>query len=221
MSKRSIILIILALTLSVTFLSARSYRVDMMPYGSNWSCNTCHTDGGGSSRNPFGQAVEAITGSSASSFWGSTLAALDSDGDSFTNGEELQDSAGTWTNGSANPGTASLVTHPGDADSYPSTTSINNGTPYLFELGYNYPNPFNPSTIIPYTLRTNTHIVIEIYNVLGEKVKTLVNETATQGVYVTIWNGRDDLGDQVNSGIYFYHMSAGDFSSTKHMVLLK
>ncbi|MEA2077656.1 MAG: T9SS type A sorting domain-containing protein [Candidatus Marinimicrobia bacterium] len=221
MNRKSIVLIIIAFILSLTFLSARSYRVSMVPYGTNWSCNTCHTDGGGTPRNPFGQSVESITGSSEASFWGAPLAVLDSDGDGFMNGEELQDSAGIWTSGSANPGTASLVTHPGDAADYPATTAINDGTPFMYELGYNYPNPFNPGTLISYALPVNAHVVIDIYNVLGEKVRTLVNESSTQGVYVTIWNGQDDLGNQVNSGIYFYRMTAGNYSNVKRMVLMK
>jgi flagellar hook capping protein FlgD len=220
MKRRSSVFLIIVFSLFLTFLSARSYRVNMVPYGSNWSCNTCHTDGGGTPRNPFGQAVESITGDSEASFWGATLAALDSDGDGFANGVELQDSAGTWTSGTANPGTASLVTHPGDATSYPATTAIE-GMPYLYELGHNYPNPFNPTTLIPYTLPTNAHVVIDIYNVLGEKVRTLVNETATRGTYVTIWNGQDDLGNAVNSGVYFYRMSTGDFTSVKRLVMMK
>ncbi len=220
MNRKAILLILIALTLSFTFLSARSYRLTMVPYGSNWSCNTCHTDGGGTPRNPFGQSVESITGSSEASFWGAALAVLDSDGDTFTNGEELQDTAGIWTSGT-NPGTASLVTHPGDATDYPATSAIDDGIPFMYALGYNYPNPFNPSTMITYNLPITSHIVIDVYNVLGEKVATLVNENASRGSYVTIWNGQDDLGKQANSGIYFYRMSTGDFSSTKRMVLMK
>jgi hypothetical protein len=83
-------------------------------------CNTCHTTGGGSPRNPFGLAVEALVAPGGSEvFWGPELAALDSDGDGATNGEELGDPEGTWTAGDANPGDPADVTHPGDPESKP------------------------------------------------------------------------------------------------------
>jgi hypothetical protein len=220
MNKKLFISVIVIFTLSISFLFARSYRVDMMPYGSNWSCNTCHTDGGGTPRNSFGQAVGSITGSENIVFWGTTLAGLDSDGDSFSKGVELQDSLGAWTSGSANPGNSALVTHPGDATDYPATSAIFD-LPALFELRNNYPNPFNPSTIISYTLPIQSHVVIDVYDILGKKVTTLVNETASQGSYYTIWNGLNNQAETVNSGIYFYHMKAGNFSDVKRMLYIK
>ncbi len=93
---------------------ARPFRPAMIPNGTTFSCNTCHTSGGGTPRNPFGLAVQAITGSSAVAFWSPTLAALDSDGDGFTNGQELGDPDG---DGTAIAGWA--VTNPGLASSKP------------------------------------------------------------------------------------------------------
>ena len=105
---------------------ARSWRVAQVPNAANVKdaaggavgCNLCHTAGGGSARNPFGLAVQAtITdpADQAETFWDAALAALDSDGDGATNGEELLDAGGTWTAGDADPGDAASVTHPGDA----------------------------------------------------------------------------------------------------------
>lgn len=101
--------------------SARSFRPGMMPNGTVFNCATCHiSQFGGGARNPFGNAVNArVNPGAPTQFWGSELAALDSDGDGFTNGEELQDPNGTWTQGSPQPGDRSLVTHPGDPDSKP------------------------------------------------------------------------------------------------------
>ncbi len=91
----------------------------MIPYAPA-GCNTCHTSGGGSPRNPFGLAVEArVTPGGSQEFWGPELAALDSDGDGFTNGRELQDPNGAWRPGQAAPATALLVSKPGDASSFP------------------------------------------------------------------------------------------------------
>ena len=220
MAKRFRFMLIIVFIFSLSLLSARSYRVSMVPYGDKWSCNTCHTDGGGTPRNPFGSSVEAITGSSETPFCGTALAAADSDGDGFSNGVELQDSAGTWSSGSANPGTASLVTHPGNASDHPVGSAIWE-VPAAFSLSDNYPNPFNPHTMIAYDLPASADVKVEIFNTLGQKVATLVNEFAGAGSYVAIWNGQYDNGAIAVSGLYFYKMTAGSFSDVKRMVLMK
>jgi predicted outer membrane repeat protein len=87
---------------------------------------------------------------------------------------------------------------------------------------YNYPNPFNPFTIIKFTTENtekNTELVI--YNLKGQKVKTLVNEQLQQGGHSIIWNGRDSNGKRVGSGIYFYKLKTGDFQKVKKMILLR
>jgi hypothetical protein len=99
--------------------------------------------------------------------------------------------------------------------------------PQAFELSQNYPNPFNPNTTIKYTLPSvgdgeeTLSTTLKIYNILGEVVRTLVNEPKSAGVHYEVWDGKDDRGDQVASGIYFYRLKAGKFSETKKMVLLK
>ena len=99
--------------------------------------------------------------------------------------------------------------------------------PIAFELNQNYPNPFNPSTTIKFTLPASKDggaslpTTLKIYNVLGKVVRTLVDEPMASGVHHKIWDGRDDRGNQVASGIYFYRLRAGDFQDTKKMVLMK
>ena len=85
----------------------------------------------------------------------------------------------------------------------------------------NYPNPFNPETTITYSVKDAGPISIEIYNAKGQLVKTLVNEHKASGNYSIVWNGRDNNNQAVSSGIYFYKMQAGKYSSTKKMVLMK
>ncbi len=86
----------------------------------------------------------------------------------------------------------------------------------------NYPNPFNPVTKISFSTSENTGITeLTVYNTRGQKVKTLVNEVLESGNYTMEWNGSDDSGRSVTSGVYFYKLKSGDYSSTKKMILLK
>ncbi|MCF8413420.1 MAG: T9SS type A sorting domain-containing protein, partial [Melioribacteraceae bacterium] len=88
--------------------------------------------------------------------------------------------------------------------------------PTQFKLEQNYPNPFNPSTTINYSITEQTQVTVKIYNVLGQQVRELVNEVQTPGVY----NVRFDASD-LTSGLYVYQISAGKFTDTKKMMLLK
>ncbi|MBN2461902.1 MAG: T9SS type A sorting domain-containing protein, partial [Candidatus Cloacimonetes bacterium] len=88
-------------------------------------------------------------------------------------------------------------------------------------LRQNYPNPFNPITNISFSLREAGNVSIEIFNVKGQKVKTLINEYRNSGDHQVVWNGTDDNNRAVDSGIYFYKMSAKGDTETRKMVLLK
>jgi len=90
-----------------------------------------------------------------------------------------------------------------------------------FGLSQNYPNPFNPTTTIEYSIAEDSHVTLKIYNLSGQLVKTLVYEYQTPGHYAITWYGDNDTGQEVASGVYFYHFKAGDFVSTKKMVVLK
>ncbi|MDD2331796.1 MAG: FlgD immunoglobulin-like domain containing protein, partial [Candidatus Cloacimonetes bacterium] len=85
----------------------------------------------------------------------------------------------------------------------------------------NYPNPFNPETTISYSVKEATPVTIEIYNLKGQLVKTLVRDTKAAGDHSVVWNGKDNNNQNVTSGVYFYKMNAGKFSSTKKMILMK
>jgi subtilisin family serine protease len=93
--------------------------------------------------------------------------------------------------------------------------------PETFMLSQNYPNPFNPSTTIEYSLPTRSDISISIYNLLGQKVKTLLETSKPAGRYKTEWDGTDNNNQSVASGLYFYQIKAGDFVESKKMLLLK
>jgi len=89
------------------------------------------------------------------------------------------------------------------------------------KLEGNYPNPFNPATTIKFSIETENQVSLEIYNLKGQKVRTLVNEIRSEGLYSQMWNGKDEYDNNVTSGIYLYKLKAGDFQQTKKMILMK
>jgi hypothetical protein len=93
--------------------------------------------------------------------------------------------------------------------------------PNSFALFQNYPNPFNLSTKIEFALVHSGLVSLNIYDVQGRKVKTLVSQELSAGYKSIFWEGKDDLGKEVSSGVYFYTLKVGDFSETKKLVLLK
>jgi hypothetical protein len=93
--------------------------------------------------------------------------------------------------------------------------------PEKLALGQNYPNPFNQRTVIEFALPENRLVVLEIYDVLGRKVRTLLSEYLDAGYKAVDWDGCDDRGMPVASGIYFYSIKSRDFSDSKKMILLK
>ncbi|MFQ6091186.1 MAG: FG-GAP-like repeat-containing protein [bacterium] len=110
--------------------------------------------------------------------------------------------------------------------------------PSQFALFQNYPNPFNPTTTIQYTIPSREHrgksggkgvdselsalrSTLKIYNILGQEVRTLLDEHQKPGYYTVTWDGRDENGREVASGVYFYRLTAGEYTYTKRMVLLR
>ncbi|MCK4591799.1 MAG: T9SS type A sorting domain-containing protein, partial [Candidatus Latescibacteria bacterium] len=85
----------------------------------------------------------------------------------------------------------------------------------------NYPNPFNSRTMIRFDLPNSSHVKLLIYNILGQKIKTLFDGQKTAGTHIVEWDGKDSFGRNVSSGIYLYKMEAGDFVQEKKMVLLR
>ncbi len=102
----------------------------------------------------------------------------------------------------------------------------NTSVPGEFVLSQNYPNPFNPTTVINFSVPVESNVTITIYNMLGQTVATIVNQEVTPGNYTVTWNGTDDSGLKVSSGIYLYELRAAgnngsNFVNTKKMILLK
>ncbi|MFO8144246.1 MAG: FlgD immunoglobulin-like domain containing protein [Candidatus Syntrophosphaera sp.] len=81
--------------------------------------------------------------------------------------------------------------------------------------------PFNPETTIRYSVKEAMPVTLNIYNVKGQLVKTLVNDVREAGNYSVVWNGRDNNNQTVSSGVYYFKMNAGKYSNTKKMILMK
>ncbi|HEX9972506.1 MAG TPA: FlgD immunoglobulin-like domain containing protein, partial [bacterium] len=108
---------------------------------------------------------------------------------------------------------------------FSSSTDVENiklkALPEQYELEQNYPNPFNPSTTIRYHLPQPGHVTITIYNMRGQEIKTLINNTQNRGSYEFIWDGTNDAGTCVASGIFMYRLKTKSFTSTKKLALIK
>jgi len=98
-----------------------------------------------------------------------------------------------------------------------------NTLPQKYELGQNYPNPFNPTTTIPVVINGSAgQVTLDVYNVLGQKVKTIFNGILQNGAYQFTWNGRNSIGLNSPSGVYFYKLTVGkNQSRIKRMLLIK
>ena len=105
-----------------------------------------------------------------------------------------------------------------------SPTNADDGTtglPAEFALYPNYPNPFNPQTIIEFNLPRYSVVSLDVFNILGERIRTLVSDLLPPGRHTVTWDGTTSSGEQAASGIYFYRLSAGDFIQSRKMLLLK
>ncbi|MBE77061.1 MAG: hypothetical protein CMG41_04920 [Candidatus Marinimicrobia bacterium] len=96
-----------------------------------------------------------------------------------------------------------------------------NAVPTAYALEQNYPNPFNPSTQIRYALPEEARVTISVYDLMGRKVRTLVNDVQSAGYRSVIWNATNDMGRQVSAGVYIYSIQSGDFIQNRKLVLMK
>jgi len=113
------------------------------------------------------------------------------------------------------------VEAPPDLTQATSVSGPRENLPNTFALNANYPNPFNPTTNIEYSIASSSEVKIQVFNLVGQLVNTLVNETQKAGRYLVTWNGNNARGQSVSSGVYFIKMKAGDFNRVRKMTLLK
>lgn len=100
-------------------------------------------------------------------------------------------------------------------------TSVAEHMPAVYALEQNYPNPFNPATTIRFAIPTQSGVSLAIYDLLGREVRRLVDDRKQAGYHEVVWDGKDNAGNAVGSGVYMYKLTAGEFSKTERMVLMK
>jgi len=90
-----------------------------------------------------------------------------------------------------------------------------------YQLEQNYPNPFNPETTIGYQLPEASRVILNIYNLLGQQVRTLVDKDQAAGYHIVPWDGKDARGQNLTSGIYMYQIKVGSFVASRKLVLIR
>lgn len=207
-NNRILITMVALLLISVADLSAREFRVTQIPNGVVFACSNCHVNpNGGGTLNSFGQEVMKNLDGSGNVEWTAALAELDSDGDGYTNGVELQDPSGEWRRGDANPGNQDEVYLPGDPTSHPTTNSVD----IFAELEVNSiaPNPVVDVLRINFTQKTSKPISIDILDITGTVIYE-ANELSQNGENYFIWNKQDNYGKLVTSGTYIVRFRIED-----------
>jgi flagellar hook assembly protein FlgD len=101
------------------------------------------------------------------------------------------------------------------------SSSVEEGLPREFSVSPNFPNPFNPTTTIKYDLPASAPVELVVYSLLGGKVRTLISREMEAGYHQVDWDGKNDAGVPVTSGVYLYRFTAGDYLMIRKMILLK
>lgn len=210
---------ILTIFLTVSFYAdARPKRVFQIPWGNINKCFNCHNNGQATQGlTSMGQQVYSSAlipqDSKGDVQWG-VLAMLDADGDGYSNGEELQDAGGTWSSGEADPGMSELITDPNDPNDYPS------GVEDEMEIVSEFqPNPAISSTMLQLNLKKAGKLSINIYDMNGNLIKTLVNGFLKSSVYKFSWNRKNIDNKRVASGSYIVTIQNDKYTILKKIIL--
>lgn len=208
---------------SVFVTDARPYRVTQIPNGGQFNCQACHNSPSGGSRNAFGQEIESNFLSGGNVVWNAELAAIDSDGDGYTNGEELLDPNGEWESGESDPADGTPG-NPGDATSRPDITSVfgnfENNANNVVEVYSAYPNPAYDEVNIDYAINKPGELSIKIYDYAGVEINSFELGYQAEGTLTFSWDRRAIDGSVMNAGTYFVYISVGDAVIMQKIVLI-
>lgn len=204
------------------FNSNNSYSSDIyvtrIPNGSKNTCLNCHSSlqGGNNTVISFGAAFRTNQ-----FLWNATLAKMDSDGDGFTNGQELQDPNGVWkrTDANKNPGTPSLVTNPSDKNSKP--TSVEETQNYSFEILNLFPLPVKEDFSLNLNVKIAGWLNISLYTIDGKFISSLYSGEKTEGEYNFNFNLYAQTNSTLINGIYFIEVKQNEAILRKRFVINK
>ncbi|MDR3626277.1 MAG: T9SS type A sorting domain-containing protein, partial [Ignavibacteriaceae bacterium] len=168
--------------------------------------------------------AEVLNGTETTDIWGYKNNVMPTDGSNWIPVWPLPESADMQYTNTALKTAATDGKPVGDYSWFGIPTAVKETSaqnPYSFSLSNAYPNPFNPTTTIKFGIAKNENVKLVVFNLLGQKVKTLMNGDMKAGSYSATWNGKDEFGNSVASGIYFYRLESQSFNSTKKMILMK
>lgn len=214
---RIIYTIFATLIIMTSILQSKSGFVSQIPNGNKFSCITCHPNGNYGQFNDFGKATKSFL-SSGKINWGEAFALLDSDGDGFSNGVELQDSQGIWKQGENAPGDIGLVTNPGDANSFPNENYVEDFSKVSgMIINRIYPNPIKDRAYVDLYFTVSGFFSIELYNYAGLKLFVLEAGYYKPGSYSINLISLDYL----NSGEYFLKLNFNKYQRIDKILVIK
>lgn len=223
--KYLVLIFIVSFAFSQPHLNARDFRVFQIPNGSRFDCNTCHTSGGGTTLNPFGIDVfnTYLTPKNAlgNVNWVAELASIDSDGDGFTNGQELLDPNGEWRQGNPNPGNPADVGNPGSANSTPSSVHdnvFNRKNQVISNLNV-IPNPVVYSSNIEFELNKSGELKIELFTASGAHVSKIYSGWKSEGKYMLDFKAVDSQNAKLTKGVYLLNIRIGEASVIHKLII--
>lgn len=203
------VLYVLLILISVNIAKAEEKFVARIPNGAKNSCMNCHFSLDGGSRNVFGNAFK-----SAGERWNKTLSQIDSDKDGFTNGLELQDSAGVWTTAKGpTSGDPSKVTLPGNINDFPS--GIEDFSNEMISIAY--PNPTFENTTFEISNLSANGLEVNTYDMSGNLVKT--EKINSNGTFNYIWNKTNSQNQSLPQGIYILEFITDKININRKVVL--
>jgi len=205
-----ITIFLFSIILATSLVFGRAFRINQIPNGSKNRCQNCHESvNGGGKLNAFGTEVKNNFLQGDNVVWNAELAGKDSDGDGFSNGEELQDALGAWRIGNSNPGISGNVSNPGNPTSFPSTTRAED---FAMKSGFTvnsiYPNPANGNTKIIFSFRNAGLVNIELNDEQGNLISNLFKGNMDSGQSTLNLN----LDGNIKTGIYFVNIKYNGFS---------
>ncbi|MBX3042284.1 MAG: T9SS type A sorting domain-containing protein [Candidatus Kapabacteria bacterium] len=209
-----------------TPLYSRPFRVEQVPNGGKFQCLTCHTSGSGGSLNSFGQEVFSnhlsVRNAAGNVIWSESLASIDSDGDGFTNGEELLDPQGVWKIGQSDPGNPADVGNPGNPNSVPVGVLewLTGNSNSLLKINSVSPNPVIDVINLSIEVKETSIVEVKLFDISGRLVAFIDKKEMQSGTY-SISYPLNRFSASLSSGNYVLSVTGDNASDIQSIVITK